>query len=136
FHLLRLADSFLGGDLVGEVANKAVEQEAAASPRRGHAELGPELLPVAPLHQELAPPSERAILAGAQKPAKRAVQLLTVRFDDGQVDHIFAERFLARPAVDLLGLRVPAADRAGLVHLDKGVERSLDDAARQPFAFA
>ena len=31
FHLLGLPDPFLGGDLVGEVADEAVEQEAVAA---------------------------------------------------------------------------------------------------------
>ena len=38
-HLLRLPQLLLGGDLVGEVADEAVEQVAVARLQRGHAQL-------------------------------------------------------------------------------------------------
>ena len=53
-----------------------------------------------------------------------------------QIEHIPAERFVARPAEDILGLRIPVPDKAPLVDLDEGVERGIDDAARELLAFA
>ena len=49
---------------------------------------------------------------------------------------LLPERFVVRPAEDLFGLRIPVPDAAALVDLDEGVERGIDDAARQLFAFA
>ena len=53
-----------------------------------------------------------------------------------QIEHIVAERFIARPAEDIFGLRIPGPDEALLVDLDEGVERGVDDAARKLLAFA
>ena len=48
FHLLGMPDALLGGDLVGEVAEEAVEQDALAALQRGDAELRREFASVAP----------------------------------------------------------------------------------------
>ena len=53
-----------------------------------------------------------------------------------QFEHVFPERFIARPSEDIFGLRIPVPDEALLVDLDEGIERRVDDAARELFAFA
>ena len=70
-------------------------------------------------------------MPGAHEAVQRRLQLATLWFRDDQLDEVLAERVLARPTENLFGLRIPVQDAAGLVDLDEGIERGLDDAARQ-----
>ena len=61
---------------------------------------------------------------------------VAVEIGDDQFAELRSNRLGARPSEDLFGLRIPVGDDAVFVHLDEGVERGIDDAARQLFAFA
>ena len=135
-HLFGLPDPLLGRDLVGEVADEPVEHEAAARPQRGDAQLRRDFLAVPTPDLELAAGLTDLRSSPERRKACRAfLRGPPVRLAD-QFEHILPERFIARPAEDLLGLRIPVPDEALLVDLDEGVERSVDDAARQSLAFA
>src|SRR3990170_6203573 len=60
----------------------------------------------------------------------------TVDFRNDQFAELLSQRFIVRPAEDLFRLRIPVSDAAVLVDLDEGIERRIDDAARQLLAFA
>ena len=53
-----------------------------------------------------------------------------------QSERVLSERFIASPAQEIFGLRVPVPDNALRVDLDKSIQRSVDDAARELLAFA
>ena len=74
--------------------------------------------------------------AGAQKALQAGAVSGAVKLRDDQLAEVSPSASLARPAEDVFRLRIPVRDDAALVHLDKGVERGIDDAARQLFAFA
>ena len=63
FHLLGLPDAVLRRDLVGEVAEETVEQDALAALQRGDAQLGGEFLSVAPPRRDFAAAAENLPLA-------------------------------------------------------------------------
>jgi hypothetical protein len=136
FHLLGLPDPFLRRDLVGEVAEKSVEQKAAAGLQRGDAEFRREFPAVASPHHDLAAAPENQALPGAQEAPERGLELAMVVSGHDQVDQVLAEHVLARPSEDGLRLRIPVAYGAALVHLHERIERGLDDVARELRAFA
>ena len=136
FHLFGLPDPLLGRDLVGEVAHESVEHEAAARLQRGDAQFDRDFLAVPPPGLELAAGLTDRVVAGKQEGLQGFLERPSlVRLAD-QFEQILPERFIARPAEDVLGLRIPVPDEALLVDLDEGVERGVDDAARQLLAFA
>ena len=136
FHLFGLPDAVLRRDLVGEIAEEAVEQDALAAAQRGDAEFGGEILAVAPQRADFAAVAENLALPGTHESVERRLQLAAFQFGDDQLDEVLAERVLPRPSEDLLGLRIPVQDASALVDLDEGIERGVDDAARQLLAFA
>ena len=79
FHLLRLPDPVLGRDLVGEVADEAVEDEAVAALQRGDAELDLEF----PVRRAAAPRSRGGGRGSAPSPV--AQKALQGRLDGGAV---------------------------------------------------
>jgi len=60
----------------------------------------------------------------------------TVDFRNDQFAELSSQRFIMRPAEDFFRLGIPVSDPAAPVELHEGVERGIDDAARQLFAFA
>ena len=137
FHLLGLPDPVLRGDLVGEIAEEPVEHEALAASQRSDAQLGPELLAVAPQRACISRRRCRTwFRPESQKAPKGCSELFASTSDDDQFDEVLAERFLARPSENLFRLRIPVQDAAAFVDLDEGVERGIDDAARQLLALA
>jgi len=135
-HLLGLPDAVLGGDLVGEVAHEAVEHEAVAALQLGHAQFDLEFLAVAPDRVDFEAAAEDGAFSTAQEPLHAGGVRVAVGVRDDQFAEFGSHRFGVRPSEDVLGLRIPIRDRALLVHLDEGVERVVDDAARQLLAFA
>ncbi len=135
-HLLGLPDPVLGRDPVGEVADESVEQEASTRPQRGDAQLDRDFLSVAPPDLEFAAGLTDCLIAGKQEGLQGFLEgALPVRLAH-QIEHIPAERFIARPAEDVFSLGIPVPDTALLVDLDEGVQRGVDDAARELLAFA
>ena len=66
-HLLGMADAVFGGDLVGEVADEAVEDDAVAALQLGDGEFDLELLAVAAQRLDLEPAAEDPAFAGEQE---------------------------------------------------------------------
>src|SRR6266702_2137037 len=135
-HLLGLPDAILGGDLVGEIAHEAVEHEAVAAFQLGHAQFDLEFLAVAPHRIDFEAAAEDGAFSAAQEPLQAGRVVVAVDVGDDQFVEFGSDRFSACPAEDLLGLRIPVRDRTLLIHLDEGVERVVDDAARQLLAFS
>ena len=104
--------------------------------QRGDAQFDLDLLAVAPHRLDLEAAAEDPGFAGAQEPLQAGLMRVAVDVGGRSVRERASEHLVARPAEDLLGLRIPVRDHALLVDLDEGVERGLDDAARQLFAFA
>ena len=95
-----------------------------------------DLLAVAPQRLDFEAASEDLAVSGAQEALQARLVGVAVRLRNDQLAELAAERFAARPAEDLFGLRIPVRDGAVFVHLDEGIERGIDDAARQLLAFA
>ena len=106
--------------------------------QRGDAQFDLDLLAVAPQRLESRGGGRGSRLRRCAGSARSAglMRVAVRRPADDQFAELLAERFVARPAEDLFGLRIPVRDDALLVHLDEGVERGIDDAARQLLAFA
>ena len=136
FHLLGMPDPVFRRDLVGEVADEPVEHDAAAAPQLGDAELDLDLVAVTPQRLDLEPAAEDLALAGAQEMFEAGAVIVAMNRRDDQVAEFLADRLGARPAEDLLGLRIPVGDDPAFVHLHEGIERGIDDAARELLAFA
>jgi hypothetical protein len=129
-------DPVLGRDPVGEIADECVEHEATACLQRGNAQLNRDFLAVAPPDLEFAAGLTDDFFAGKQEGLQGFLERsLPVRLAH-QIEHIPAERFVARPAEDILGLRTPGPYNTLLVDLDEGVQRGVDDAACKLLAFA
>ena len=113
FHLLGLPDALLGRDLVGEIADESVEHEAVAAPQRGNAQFDLDLLAVAPQRLDFDAAAENRAFAGAQEAlAGPTCERRGARPGMISSQRVPADRFVARPAEDLLGLRVPVRDDA------------------------
>src|SRR3569833_1341530 len=105
-----------------------------AALQRGDAQLGLEFLAVAAATHELAAAIQRPAVLVLQELHQARPDSRTFAFGDDEVDRALAEHLVAAPAEELFGLGIPVQDVAGLVGLDEGVERSLDDVAGEPFA--
>ena len=79
---------------------------------------------------------QQLLRLGFEKELKSGPDAFALGRGDEEIDGILPDRLLARPAEQLLGLRVPGQDRAGLVGLREGIERGVDDVARKLLAFA
>ena len=93
-------------------------------------------LAVAPQRVDLEAAPEDRGFPGAHEPVQAVPVRVTMSVGDDQLAEFRPDRLGARPSEDLFGLRIPVGDRALFVHLDEGVERGVDDAARELFAFA
>ena len=122
FHFFGLPNAVLCRDLVREVADESVENKALPRFQRGDAQLGPEFLSVAPPGHDFAAASENFVLPGAQEAFQGCLELIAVRAGENQIEQVLPERFLARPAEDRLGLRIPVEDAAALVALEKRID--------------
>ncbi|MGY3122031.1 hypothetical protein ACVWXQ_005968 [Bradyrhizobium sp. S3.14.4] len=91
---------------------------------------------VATANRELAAAVERLAVLGLEEAREAGLDPLPLALGDDEVDPIPAQRFVAPPAEQLLGPRAPVQDGAALVGLDEGVERGLNDIAREQLAFA
>ena len=136
FHLLGLPDPVLCRDLVGEIAQEAVQDKTLAGFHRGGAQLGPEFFSIAAPGYDFAAALQNLVASGAQKARQTCSESLAIGFPDQEFDEVLAKCFLARPSENHFGLRIPVEDAATLVDLDKCIERSIDDAAGLSFAFA
>ena len=67
FHFFGLPNPVLRRDLVGQVADETVEQEAVAAFQRGDAELDPDLRSVASQRFDLDAAAENRAFSGAQE---------------------------------------------------------------------
>ena len=103
---------------------------------RSAAQLRHDLLAVPPPDLEFTPGLAHHLVAGLQKSLQGLFQRPLAVAPAHQIEHVLAERLLAGPAEDGFSLRIPGADDALLVDLDECIERGVDDAAREAFAFA
>ena len=76
------------------------------------------------------PDADRRIRQLRQQPHHALPEAVAQRLGDEEVDDVGAERLLARPSGQGLGLKAPLQDDAVLVGLNEGIERGLDDGLR------
>ena len=91
---------------------------------------------VAPLDLDFAAGLSDLFLPGKQKAFQRRPQRPSRARCAHQVEQVLAECFLTGPSENDFGLRIPVPDDAALIDLDEGVDRAVDDAARQLVALA
>src|SRR5207237_6581892 len=136
FPILCLMYPVLDRDPLGEVGEEFFEHKTPTRLQRGDAQLNRDFLAVPPPDLEFAAGLTDDLFAGKQEGLQGFLERSLPVGLAHQIEHIAAERFIARPAEDILGLRIPVPDNALLVDLDEGVERRVDDAARKLLAFA
>src|SRR6202023_2485429 len=98
FHLLGLPDPVLCRDLVGEIAQEAVQDKTLAGFHRGGAQLGPEFFSIAAPGYDFAAALQNLVASGAQKARQTCSESLAIGFPHQEVDEVLAKCFLARPS--------------------------------------
>ncbi|MGY3120706.1 hypothetical protein ACVWXQ_004643 [Bradyrhizobium sp. S3.14.4] len=126
-HLLGLDQLLLGGALLGDVLDEIVDDGAPAELERRARRLDQDLVAVPMQQRRFEPDADRRIRQFRQKPHHALPEAVAERLGDEEVDDVGAERLLARPSGEGLGLDTPFQDDAVRIGLNESVERGLDD---------
>ncbi len=126
-HLLGLDELLLGGALLGDVLDEIVDDGAPAELESRARRLDQDLVAVPVQQRRFEPDADWRIRQLRQKPHHALSEAVAERLGDEEVDDVGAERLLARPSGQGLGLDTPFQDDAVRIGLNEGVERGLDD---------
>src|SRR5712691_4880719 len=121
-------------DFFRQISNESIEHVFVATAQSRHAQLDLDLTPDPAQGLDFKTLSENCTFTAPQETGQafRMAGAMAFRYDEVAED--LSDGFVARPSEDRLCLRVPIDDVAALVHLNKAIERRIDDAARHTFA--
>ncbi|MGY3456840.1 hypothetical protein ACVWW5_002290 [Bradyrhizobium sp. LM3.4] len=126
-HLLGLDQLLLGGTLLGDVLDEIVDEGASPELERRAGRLDQDLVAVPVQQGRFEPDADRRIRQFRQEPHHALPEAVAQRLGDEEVDDVRAERLLARPTGQGLGLNAPLQDDTVRIGLNEGIERGLDD---------